>query len=61
MYLPADQRSDLVEMYEELDARSTLAGDGGLEKNREFYEGLVSFVLDRREELAASLGIEVDD
>lgn len=61
MYLPADQRSDLVDFYEELDARSTLAGEGGLEKNREFYEGMVEFVLNRREKFASSLGIEVDN
>ncbi|WP_248911093.1 hypothetical protein [Halocatena marina] len=61
MYLPADQRSDLVDFYEELDARSTLAGEGGLEKNREFYEGMVEFVLNRREKFATSLGIELDD
>lgn len=61
MYLPADQRSNLVDFYEELDARSTLAGEGGLEKNREFYEGMVEFVLNRREKFASSLGIEVDN
>lgn len=61
MYLPASQRSELVDFYEELDARSTLAGEGGLEKNREFYEGLVEFVLDRREEFVGTLGIEIDE
>ncbi len=61
MYLPADQRRDLVDFYEELDARSTLAGDGGLEKNRAFYVGMTEFVLNRRGEFATSLGVELDE
>lgn len=61
MYLPADQRSDLRDLYDELDARSTLAGEGGLEKNREFYETVVEVVLDHRHEVADRLDIEIDD
>ena len=61
MYLPADLRRELSEFYEELDARSTLAGDGGLQKNREFYEGMVEFVLDHRQAFADSLDIEIDE
>lgn len=61
MYLPVHQREELVDLYEKLDARSKLADNGGIEKNREFYEGLISFVLDHREEFAATLGVEVDD
>jgi hypothetical protein len=61
MYLPAELRGELSDFYEELDARSTLAGDGGLQKNREFYEGVIEFVLDHRQAFADSLGIEIDD
>lgn len=61
MYLPADQRESLVDLHEELDARSKLDGSGGIEKNREFYEGVVEFVLDRRREFAAELGVELPE
>jgi hypothetical protein len=61
MYLPAELRSDLGDFYDELDARSTLAGQGGLQKNREFYEEMVEFVLDHRPEFADHLGIEISD
>lgn len=49
------------DLYEEFDARSKLAGDGELEKNREFYEALVAFALARKVEFAAELGIELDE
>ena len=58
MYLRPEQRQELREFYEELDARSKLAGEGGLTKNDDFYEGLVSFVIDEnREEFKEFLGL----
>jgi hypothetical protein len=46
MYLPEDLRERLLDIYEKLDARSKLDGDGSIEKHRHFYEGLVECALD---------------
>lgn len=61
MLVPKEQREALHDFYDELDARAKLAGEGGLKKHAEFYEELVDFVLDRREEFAKELEIEISD
>lgn len=47
MYLPQDHPDDLADLYDELDSRSKLARDGEFEKNREFYEALVKFAIEK--------------
>lgn len=59
MYLRPEQREALRDFYEELDARSKLAGNGGLTKNDDFYEAFVTFVIDEhREEFKQYLGLD---
>ena len=49
MYLPSHLRKELAERYDELDAHSKLDGEGGLEKHRDYYEGLVRCALNSSE------------
>ena len=59
MYLRPEQREQLRDFYDELDGRSKITGEGGLAKNDDFYEALMTFVLDeRREEFIEFLGLE---
>jgi hypothetical protein len=60
MYLPDEKVDELNKLYERLDGRSKVAGDGGIEKHADFMETLVSFAVDHEDELAARLGIEHD-
>lgn len=58
MYLP-DEKADLLNgLYERLDGRSKVAGDGGIEKHADFMEAVVECVVDHEDELAERLGIE---
>lgn len=59
MYLPDEKADKINSLYERLDGRSKIAGDGGIEKHADFMEALVDFAVEHEEELATSL--EIDD
>lgn len=58
MYLPDEKADSLNTLYEQLDGRSKIAGDGGIEKHADFMEVMVDFVVEHEDELAIRLGIE---
>lgn len=58
MYLPEEKATALNDLYERIDARSKIAGDGGIEKHADFMEQLVEFAIENESELAAQLGVE---
>jgi hypothetical protein len=58
MYLPEEKASQLNGLYERLDGRSKVAGDGGIEKHADFMETLVEFAADNEDEMASRLGID---
>lgn len=58
MYLPDAKADDLNKLYERLDGRSKVAGDGGIEKHADFMVTLVEFAVEHEDELAERLGIE---
>jgi len=58
MYLPDEKANDLNRLYERLDGRSKVAGDGGIEKHADFMVTLVEFAVEHEDELAERLGIE---
>ena len=58
MYLPDEKADSLNALYEQLDGRSKVAGNGGIEKHADFMEVLVEFVVEHEDELAARLGID---
>jgi hypothetical protein len=58
MYLPEEKASQLNGLYERLDGRSKVAGDGGIEKHADFMETLVEFAAEHEDEMAARLGID---
>jgi dihydroorotate dehydrogenase len=58
MYLPDEKAAALNELYERIDARSKIAGDGGIEKHADFMEQLVEFAVAHESELADQLGVE---
>lgn len=58
MYLPDAKADELNKLYERLDGRSKVAGDGGIEKHADFMEALVEFAVDHEDELVERLGIE---
>jgi hypothetical protein len=60
MYLPDEQADSLNSLYEQLDGRSKVAGEGGIEKHADFMEALVDFAIENEDELAARLGIKKD-
>lgn len=57
MYLPDETATRLDALYDRLDGRSKVAGDGGIEKHADFMQALVEFALDHEEDLAARLEI----
>lgn len=58
MYLP-DEKADLLNgLYERLDGRSKVAGDGGIEKHKDFMEEVVDFAVEHEDELAERLDID---
>ena len=57
-YLPDEKATALNELYERIDARSKIAGDGGIEKHADFMEQLVEFAVAHESELADQLGVE---
>ena len=58
MYLPDEKADNLNSLYEQLDGRSKVAGEGGIEKHADFMETLVDFAIEHEDELAARLGIK---
>jgi len=57
MYL-SEERADLINgLYERLDGRSKVAGDGGIEKHRDFMSAVVDLAVENEDELADQLGI----
>jgi hypothetical protein len=60
MYLPDGKADSLNSLYEQLDGRSKVAGEGGIEKHADFMEALVDFAIENEDELAARLGIKKD-
>lgn len=60
MYLPDEQADRLNSLYEQLDGRSKVAGNGGIEKHADFMETLVDLAIEHEADLAARLGIETD-
>ena len=60
MYLPDAKADELNKLYERLDGRSKVAGDGGIEKHADFMVTLVEFAVEHENELAQRLGIEQD-
>jgi len=57
-YLPPEQAEAYHDFYEKLDARSKLADEGELKKNRDFNQGVIEFVLEHREEVREHLGLD---
>jgi hypothetical protein len=60
MYLPNGKADSLNSLSEQLDGRSKVAGEGGIEKHADFMEALVDFAIENEDELAARLGIKKD-
>jgi len=60
MYLPDRKADSLNSLYEQLDGRSKVAGEGGIEKHADFMEALVDFAIEHEDELATRLGIKKD-
>jgi len=58
MYLPDAKADELNKLYERLDGRSKVAGDGGIEKHADFMVALVDLAVEHEDELAEQLGIE---
>lgn len=57
MYLPDKKAEELNKLYERLDGRSKVAGDGAIEKHADFMEALVELAVENEGELAERLGI----
>lgn len=58
MYLPEAKATALNQLYERLDGRSKVAGEGGIEKHADFMEQLVAFAIEHEDELATELDIQ---
>lgn len=58
MYLPEAKATALNQLYERLDGRSKVAGEGGIEKHADFMEQLVEFAIEHEDDLAAELDIQ---
>jgi len=57
MYLPDEKAEELNKLYERLDGRSKVAGDGGIEKHADFMVTLVDLAVEHEDELAERLSI----
>ena len=57
MYLPDKKANTLNKLYERLDGRSKVAGEGEIEKHADFMEALVEFAADHEDDLAERLDI----
>lgn len=60
MYLPDGKAEQFNELYEQLDGRSKVSGEGGIEKHADFMEAVVAFAIENEDELAKQLGITVE-
>lgn len=60
MYLPAGKKEEWNSLYNRLDARSKLNDNGGIEKNADFAEAVVDFVVEHEADLAEKLDIATD-
>lgn len=60
MYVPPELATEYHEFADNLDARSKLLGNGGVDKNREFNRTVVEFVLENREEIAEQMDLSKD-
>lgn len=58
LYLDEDRADALNDLYDQLDAKSKLDGDGGIEKHRDFMSAVVDLALESEDELGDRLGIE---
>jgi hypothetical protein len=58
MYLTDEKASELNKLYERLDGRSKIAGEGAIEKHADFMEVLVEFAIDHVDDLAERLDIK---
>jgi len=58
LYLDEQRAADLNDLYDRLDAKSKLDGDGGIEKHRDFMAAVVDLALESEDELAERLDIE---
>lgn len=61
MYVPPELATEYHEFADNLDARSKLKEQGGLDKNREFNRTVVEFVLENREAIAEEMNLSKDD
>jgi hypothetical protein len=57
MYLPEEKADSLNGLYERLDGRSKVDGNGGIEKHADFMEEVVELAVDNEDELADRLGL----
>lgn len=58
MYLPDQKAAQLNDLYERLDGRSKVAGNGAIEKHADFMEALVDFAVEHEDDLAFRLEVE---
>jgi hypothetical protein len=58
MYLPDEKAAQLNNLYERLDGRSKVAGNGAIEKHADFMETLVEFAVEHEDDLASRLEVE---
>ncbi|MCU4744237.1 hypothetical protein [Natronoglomus mannanivorans] len=58
MYLPDGKAKQFNELYERLDGRSKVAGEGAIEKHADFMEAVVELAIEREDDIAEKLGIE---
>lgn len=61
MYLAPEQRKAVEGLYEQLDARRKLAGEGKVSKHDDFFEAFVAVALDHETEIAERLNIELPE
>lgn len=57
MYLDDDRKERLNDLYDRLDGRSKVAGEGGIEKHADFMTAVADLALDSEDELADRIGI----
>ncbi|MFY4814622.1 hypothetical protein ACOJIV_18285 [Haloarcula sp. AONF1] len=59
MYLSGNREEAIKSLYNEVDGRAKIAGEGGISKNDEFYPAVVDFVTDEyRDEFLEFLDLQ---
>lgn len=58
MYLPERKAKKFNKLYERLDGRSKVAGNGAIEKHADFMEAVVEFAMEHEDQLAERLEVE---